>query len=76
MNNERLPREQWDALTPDEQYNWACLLARSQDELYELLALVPCPEHGVCIPHLRQWIQERLAERAGGGDGAGGVKVG
>jgi hypothetical protein len=36
-----MDRQEWDALTPDEQW----------ESISALLDLLPCPDHGRCIPY-------------------------
>lgn len=53
-----ISRSEWDNLTPDEQYDFMCLLNRLVDSSRELLHLIPeCPDHGnECIPHAKEWV--------------------
>jgi hypothetical protein len=57
--NEDITRAEWEALTPDEQFQWANLLKQSDNQLRELLNVIPeCPLHGPCIPHAHDWIRD------------------
>ena len=64
MSNSQTTREEWDAMTPDEQWQYFQLMERSDDEFRELLKLIPeCPAHGdQCIPHAKQWIREQISK--------------
>ena len=57
-----MTREEWDAMTPDEQWQWAKLMEKSDEQFRDMLKMIPeCPEHGdQCIPHAEEWIREQL----------------
>lgn len=52
-------REQWDALTPEQQWALFCSMSHSDEQLREILKLIPpCPLHGdQCIPHAKDYLQ-------------------
>lgn len=49
-------REEWDALSSDEQFEWMQLMCKSDRELRSILQMIPCPDHGECIPYAKDWI--------------------
>jgi len=55
------PRADWDAMTPDEQYEFTRTISRSLDRSDEVIRMFDCPQHGVCIPFAKAEI-ERLKE--------------
>lgn len=56
-----MTRDEWDKLTSDEQFEFMSLSEKRDEALRSLLQMVPCPEHGECVPHLREWITQQLA---------------
>lgn len=55
----KVTRTEWDALTDDERFYHYGLMERSDEELRELLSLIPnCPVHGTgCIPFAKDWLR-------------------
>lgn len=52
-------RNEWDALSPDEQYELYLVTDHLLERHMELLSLIPeCPEHGQCISHAKEWVEK------------------
>jgi succinate dehydrogenase flavin-adding protein (antitoxin of CptAB toxin-antitoxin module) len=60
LEDHQISRDEWNALSDDERFDYFRLCEKSDYELYRLLDLVECPEHGACIPYLTEWIKARL----------------
>lgn len=59
-----LSREEWDALSADEQYQLFYWRDYAANRYEEVMALIPeCPQHGsLCTPHAEQWVKEKVAQ--------------
>lgn len=63
-------RDEWDALSPDEQYGFAYSANWLTDNYDGLMKLIPeCLDHGyLCVPHAKEWVErasEVLSQLAG-----------
>lgn len=53
-------REEWNALTPNEQWEMYRLTQIEADDLNRLVDMLPCPVHGRCVPYALNRIQGLL----------------
>lgn len=60
MSENYISEHSWDNLSSSEKLEYVRLLERESNEFDEILDMVPCPQHGRCVSHLRQWIKEWL----------------
>lgn len=53
-----MTREEWDLLSPDDQFVLAAaLMARDADWTRLLTAIPACPLHGACVNHAVEWVK-------------------
>lgn len=58
-----ITREEWNTYSDDEKWLLLTLNLKSVEEYEQLLNLIPeCPDHGFCIPHMRQWLTAHLGK--------------
>jgi hypothetical protein len=55
-----ITRDEWNAYTPDQQWELMLLTEAASDRYSEVIRLIPpCPQHGdMCLPHAADWIKE------------------
>lgn len=55
-----MTREEWNAMTPEEQWQHIAFLEKDNDDMRTVLSEIPeCPHHGFCLPHFRNWIRDQ-----------------
>jgi hypothetical protein len=59
-----MTREEWDKLTPEQQFEYVQLCDAEIERYKEVLLLMPpCPEHGqLCLPRYQHWLVDIQAK--------------